>query len=249
MKISVITPNRNGEAHLAKTLASVLRQREAGVDLEYIVVDRGKHRRFARGDRRRRYRGGIDRLICRRPTSGPGGGDQQGAARRAGEGPRLAERRRPLRARRPGARGAGAGSQSVAGAGLWRLPHRGRAGTGNPPRHHALQGAVLPLFLAFRHPHDQLHLATGHVLPPRGDRAGRPPARGLARRVGLRAGTAAVGPGRVKSLIENNREGILVGSGCGNGEIFKLLLRKQYDNYMKRLIFMIILKCSHLAII
>lgn len=30
----------------------------------------------------------------------------------------------------------------------------------------------------------------------------------------------------VKSLIENNREGILVGSGCGNGEIFRIALEK-----------------------
>ncbi|MFR7881095.1 MAG: PHP domain-containing protein [Christensenellales bacterium] len=29
-----------------------------------------------------------------------------------------------------------------------------------------------------------------------------------------------------KSLIENNREGILVGSGCGNGEIFRIALEK-----------------------
>lgn len=39
MKFSVITPNFNGEKYLEESLLSVLGQREAGVSLEYIVVD------------------------------------------------------------------------------------------------------------------------------------------------------------------------------------------------------------------
>lgn len=82
MKISVITPNRNGEAHLAKTLASVLRQREAGVDLEYIVVD-GESTDGSRAVIER-YRGGIDRLICE-PDSGPAAAINKGLRAAHGE--------------------------------------------------------------------------------------------------------------------------------------------------------------------
>lgn len=39
MKISIITPNFNGERFLEQTLQSVLSQRGGDVDLEYIVVD------------------------------------------------------------------------------------------------------------------------------------------------------------------------------------------------------------------
>ncbi len=39
MKISIVTPNRNGEKFLEKTLSSVLQQRQSGIDLEYIVID------------------------------------------------------------------------------------------------------------------------------------------------------------------------------------------------------------------
>lgn len=39
MKISVITPNFNGERFIEQTLQSVISQRGDGVDLEYIVVD------------------------------------------------------------------------------------------------------------------------------------------------------------------------------------------------------------------
>ena len=39
--ISVITPNYNGSRYLAQAIESVLAQRRAGVDLEYIVVDGG----------------------------------------------------------------------------------------------------------------------------------------------------------------------------------------------------------------
>ena len=39
MKISVVTPNYNGERFLEETIRSVISQRGDGVDLEYIVVD------------------------------------------------------------------------------------------------------------------------------------------------------------------------------------------------------------------
>ena len=39
MKISVITPNFNGERFLEETIRSVISQRNADVDIEYIFVD------------------------------------------------------------------------------------------------------------------------------------------------------------------------------------------------------------------
>jgi glycosyltransferase involved in cell wall biosynthesis len=39
MRFSIITVNFNGEQFLEKTLASVILQREEGIDLEYIVID------------------------------------------------------------------------------------------------------------------------------------------------------------------------------------------------------------------
>ena len=41
MKISVITPNYNGEQFLEETIKSVILQRDFGVDVEYIIVDGG----------------------------------------------------------------------------------------------------------------------------------------------------------------------------------------------------------------
>ena len=41
----------------------------------------------------------------------------------------------------------------------------------------------------------------------------------------------------VTSLIENNREGLLVGSGCGNGEIFRLALEKTYRQLVEAIDF------------
>lgn len=62
MKISIITPNRNGERYLEQAIRSVTAQRVSGLNLEYIVVD---------GDSSDgsleildRYRTQIDRIIC-----------------------------------------------------------------------------------------------------------------------------------------------------------------------------------------
>lgn len=41
----------------------------------------------------------------------------------------------------------------------------------------------------------------------------------------------------LRSLIEKNREGILVGSGCANGEIFRLALEKTYDQLVNAMDF------------
>ena len=41
----------------------------------------------------------------------------------------------------------------------------------------------------------------------------------------------------LKSLIEKYREGILVGSGCGNGEIFRLALEKTYRQLLNEIDF------------
>lgn len=41
MKISIITPNYNGERFLEQTIKSVIAQQDFGVDVEYIVIDGG----------------------------------------------------------------------------------------------------------------------------------------------------------------------------------------------------------------
>ncbi len=41
MKFTIVTPNKNGGRFLEETLRSVISQREAGVDLEYLVIDGG----------------------------------------------------------------------------------------------------------------------------------------------------------------------------------------------------------------
>ena len=68
MKISVITPNYNGERFLEESLRSVIREREAGLDLEYIVVDGGSTDRSVRI--LQNYAPRISRIITE-PDHGP----------------------------------------------------------------------------------------------------------------------------------------------------------------------------------
>lgn len=68
MKISVITPNFNGERFLDDTIRSVLQQRESGLDLEYIVVDGASTDRSM--EIIEAYSDAIDHVICE-PDSGP----------------------------------------------------------------------------------------------------------------------------------------------------------------------------------
>lgn len=68
MKVSVITPNFNGERFLEQTIRSVLEQREPGVDLEYIVVDGASNDHSM--DIINRYRDSIDTVISE-PDNGP----------------------------------------------------------------------------------------------------------------------------------------------------------------------------------
>ena len=68
MKITVITPNRNGGRFLERAVTSVLSQRADGVALEYMVLDAcstdGSREILAR------YAGAIDRLVVE-PDNGP----------------------------------------------------------------------------------------------------------------------------------------------------------------------------------
>jgi glycosyltransferase involved in cell wall biosynthesis len=41
MKFTIVTPNKNGGRFLEETIRSVISQKEAGVDLEYLVIDGG----------------------------------------------------------------------------------------------------------------------------------------------------------------------------------------------------------------
>jgi len=82
MRFSVITPNYNGEAHIEKTIQSVISQRQKGVDLEYIVVDGNSIDRSL--DIIERYSGDIDRLIVEHDT-GPANAINKGFAVATGE--------------------------------------------------------------------------------------------------------------------------------------------------------------------
>jgi len=82
MKISIVTPNFNGAAFLERTLLSVIRQREDGVDLEYIVVDGGS--RDGSMEIINRFRNQIDHLICE-PDAGPASAINKGLRRAQGE--------------------------------------------------------------------------------------------------------------------------------------------------------------------
>ena len=68
MKVSVITPNYNGERFIEQAIASVLAQRETGVDIEYIVMDGASRDRSM--EIIQRHRDGIDRIVSE-PDHGP----------------------------------------------------------------------------------------------------------------------------------------------------------------------------------
>jgi len=80
--ISVITPNYNGGRYLAQAIESVLAQRRAGVDLEYIVVDGGS----TDGSLAilERYRPELARLVVE-PDRGPASAINKGLALARGE--------------------------------------------------------------------------------------------------------------------------------------------------------------------
>ncbi len=82
MKISIITPNYNGERFIAATLSSVLAQRGDGVDLEYIVIDGASRDRSV--EIIRSYGGAIDRVISE-PDTGPASAINKGFALATGE--------------------------------------------------------------------------------------------------------------------------------------------------------------------
>jgi glycosyltransferase involved in cell wall biosynthesis len=68
MKISVITPNYNGEQYLEECIRSVISQRSDGIDLEYIVMDGGS--KDGSLDIIRKYEPDISRAISE-PDRGP----------------------------------------------------------------------------------------------------------------------------------------------------------------------------------
>ena len=82
MKVSIITPNFNGERFIEKTITSVLAQREPGVEIEYIVVDGASHDRSL--EIIRPYRDQID-LVISEPDHGPASAINKGLRRASGE--------------------------------------------------------------------------------------------------------------------------------------------------------------------
>jgi len=82
MRFSVITPNYNGEAYLEQTIRSVLSQRHADIDLEYIVVDGNSTDRSL--DIIDRYSADIDKLIVENDT-GPANAINKGFAVATGD--------------------------------------------------------------------------------------------------------------------------------------------------------------------
>ncbi len=84
MKISVITPNYNGDRFLARTLESVVAQHsaDAGFELEYIVVDGGST--DTSPGILHRYAHGITALI-REPDQGPADAINKGLQRATGD--------------------------------------------------------------------------------------------------------------------------------------------------------------------
>lgn len=82
MKVSIITPNFNGERFIEKTIASVLAQREPGVEIEYIVVDGASRDRSL--EIIQQYRDRID-LVISEPDHGPASAINKGLRRASGD--------------------------------------------------------------------------------------------------------------------------------------------------------------------
>lgn len=82
MRFSVITANYNGGRYLEAAMRSVLMQKDAGVDLEYIVVD-GRSTDNS-SDIINEYRGQIDCLIVE-TDSGPANAINKGFAQATGD--------------------------------------------------------------------------------------------------------------------------------------------------------------------
>jgi glycosyltransferase involved in cell wall biosynthesis len=81
-RISIITPNKNGERFLERTIQSVLAQRNAGVDLEYIVLDGASTDRSL--EIINRYRDQID-VVISEPDAGPAAAINKGLGMARGE--------------------------------------------------------------------------------------------------------------------------------------------------------------------
>ena len=82
MKFTIITPNKNGGRFLEETIQSVLNQREAGIDLEYIVLDGGST--DASPAILSRYEGEISQIVCE-ADSGPVSAINKGLKMATGE--------------------------------------------------------------------------------------------------------------------------------------------------------------------
>jgi glycosyltransferase involved in cell wall biosynthesis len=82
MKFTIITPNKNGGRFLEEAIQSVLNQRGAGIDVEYIVLDGG-----STDDSPAilsRYKGEISQIICE-SDSGPVSAINKGLKMATGE--------------------------------------------------------------------------------------------------------------------------------------------------------------------
>jgi glycosyltransferase involved in cell wall biosynthesis len=82
MKFSIITPCYNGERYIDRCVTSVLAQREAGVDLQYTVMDACST--DATLERLRTYGAAIDRIKSE-PDRGPADAINKGIALSDGE--------------------------------------------------------------------------------------------------------------------------------------------------------------------
>jgi glycosyltransferase involved in cell wall biosynthesis len=82
MRLSIITPNWNGDRYLEQTLRSVVSQRAQGAEVEFIVVD-GQSTDGSAGILAR-YRKDIDVLICE-PDHGPASAINKGLQRATGD--------------------------------------------------------------------------------------------------------------------------------------------------------------------